>query len=52
MLLNALGMHIHPTKGHLVATLMGDHLGMTLDFEKGVFRFPKAKLDSIPALAK
>jgi hypothetical protein len=37
-LLNGLGLHIHPTKGHHIATQVGDHLGMTLDFERGLTR--------------
>ncbi len=51
-LLNSLGLKIHPTKGHCVPTLVGDHLGMTLDFEKGKFRAPTVKLKSIAVLAK
>ena len=51
-LLNGLGLHIHPTKGHHIATQVGDHLGMTLDFKRGLFVAPKPKLDSIAALAK
>ncbi len=51
-LLNGLGLHTHPTKGHYIATQMGDHSSMTLDFERGLFVAPKPKLDSIAALAK
>jgi hypothetical protein len=51
-LLGDLGLSIHPTKGHHTPTQVGDHLGMTLDFEAGVFRAPKKKLDDISALAK
>ena len=51
-LLNGLGLHIHSTKMHHIATRVGDHLGMALDFERGLFVAPKPKLDSIAALAK
>ncbi len=51
-LLNDIGLDIHPTKGHHIATRVGDHLGMTLDFERGLFVAPKPKLDSIAAMAK
>jgi hypothetical protein len=32
--------------------LVGEHLGMILDFDKGIFRAPTAKLKSIAVLAK
>ncbi len=51
-LLNGLVLHIHPTKGHHIATQVGDHLDMTLDFEKRLFVAPKPKLDSIAAMAE
>ena len=35
-LLLSLGLHIHETKGHHIATQVGDHLGMPLDFRCGV----------------
>ncbi len=51
-LLASLELKIHPTKGHFLPTLVGDHLGMKLDFEKGKFRAPIANLKSIAVLAK
>ena len=36
-LLASLGLKVHPAKGHFLPILVGDHLGMTLDFEKGEF---------------
>ena len=51
-LLASLGLKIHPTKGHFLPVLIGEHLGMILDFDKGVFRAPIAKLKSIAVLAK
>jgi hypothetical protein len=50
-LLLALGLHIHETKGHHIATQVGDHLGMTLDFKCGVFRAPIEKLKGIAKLS-
>ena len=50
-LLLSIGLHIHETKGHHVATQVGDRLGMTLDFECGVFRPPIEKLKEIAKLA-
>ncbi len=49
-LLLSLGLHIHETKGHHIATQVGDHLGMTLDFKCGVFRAPIEKLKGIAKL--
>ncbi len=51
-LLGNRGMHIHPTKGHHTTTKVGEPLGMTLAFGKGVFHTPKTKDDNILALAK
>ncbi len=51
-LLDRLGLKIHPTKGHFLPTMARDHLGMTLDFEKGEFRAPTSKLKSVAVLAK
>ena len=51
-LLDSLGLKVHPTKGHFLPVLVGEHLGMTLDFEKGEFRAPIAKLENIAVLAK
>ena len=51
-LLARLGLKMHPTKGHCLPILVGDHLGMTLDFEKGEFRAPIVKLKDIATLAK
>ncbi len=39
-LLDNLGLKVHPTKGHFLPILVGDHLLMILDFEKGEFRAP------------
>ncbi len=36
-LLLSLGLHIHESKGFHVATKVEDHLGITLDLEKGEF---------------
>jgi len=51
-LLAYLGLKFHPTKENFLPILVGDHLGMTLDFEKGEFRSPTAKLKRIVVLAK
>jgi hypothetical protein len=37
-LVNSLGLNMHPTKGYHTATQVGEHMGMKMDFEKGVFR--------------
>jgi len=50
-LLLSLGLHIHETKGHHIATQVGDHMGMTLDFKCGVFRAPIEKLKGIAKLS-
>ena len=34
-LLTSLGLKRHPTKGHFLPILVGEHLGMILYFEKG-----------------
>ena len=39
-LVNILGLNIHPTKGYHTATQVGEHLGMEMDFEQGVFWAP------------
>ena len=36
-LLAILGLKVHPTKGHFLPNLVGDHLGMIMDFEKDEF---------------
>ena len=51
-LLASLGLKIHPTKGHFLPVLIGEHLGIVLDFDKGIFRAPIAKLKSIAVLTK
>ena len=51
-LLLSLCMKPPTAKGHFLPILVGDHLGMILDFEKGEFRAPTAKLKSIVVLAK
>ncbi len=51
-LVNSLGLSIHPTKGYHTATQVGEHLGMEMDFEKGIFRAPVKKLRDISVLAK
>ena len=45
-------LKVHPSKGHFLPILVGDHLGMIMDFEKGEFRAPTAELKSIEVLAK
>ena len=50
-LLLSVGLHIHETKRHHVATQMGDHLSMTLEFQCRVFRAPIEKLKKIAKLA-
>jgi hypothetical protein len=50
-LLASLGLKIHPTKGHFLPVLVGEHLGMIMDFDKGIFRAPTVKLKSIAVLA-
>ena len=51
-LLASLGLKVHPTKGHILPIIVGDHLGMILDLENGEFRAPTVKLKDIAALAK
>ncbi len=51
-LLASLGLKVHSAKGHFLSILVRDHLGMTLDFEKGEFRAPNMKLKSVTVLAK
>ena len=51
-MLASLGLKKHPTKGHFLPILVGDHLYMILNFEKGEFRAPTVKLKDIAALAK
>ena len=51
-MLASLGLKVHPTKVYFLPILVGDHLGMILDFEKGEFRAPTVKLKDIAALAK
>ncbi len=51
-LVNSLGLSIHPTKGNHTATQVGEHLGMEMDFMKGIFRAPVKKLRDISVLAK
>ena len=45
-------MKVHPTKGHFLPVLVGEQIGMILNFDKGIFRAPTAKLKSIAVLAK
>ena len=51
-LLASFGLKVHPTKGNFLPILVGDHLGMTLDFEKDEFRAPTVNLKDIATLAK
>ena len=51
-LLASLGLKVHPTKRNFLPVLVGEHLGMILDYDKGIFRAPTAKLKSIAVLAK
>jgi hypothetical protein len=50
-LLLSLGLYIHETKGYHVATQVGHHMGMTLDFQCEVFRALTEKLKGIAKLA-
>ena len=51
-LLASLELNWHPTKGNYLPIMVGEHLGMILDFEKGEFQAPTEKLKSIAVLAK
>jgi len=51
-LLANIGLKVHPTKGHFLPVLVGEHFGMILNFDKGIFRASTAKLKSIAVLAK
>jgi hypothetical protein len=51
-LTNSLGLNIHPCKGYHTTTHVGEHLGMEMDFKKGIFRAPVKKLRDISVLAK
>ncbi len=51
-LVSTLGLNIHPTKGYHTATQVGDHLGMEMDFEKGVFRAPSRSSETSPCLLR
>ena len=51
-LLTGLGLKIHPTKGHFILILIGEHLGMIIDMKEGQFVAPTAKLKHIAVLAK
>ena len=51
-LVNSLGLNIHSTKGYHTATQVGEHLGMEMDIEQGVFRAPVKKLKDISVIAK
>jgi hypothetical protein len=51
-LTTGLGLKIHPTKGHFIPILIGEHLGMIIDMEKGQFVAPTAKLMQIAVMAK
>lgn len=50
--LDDLGLSIHPTKGFHVHVQIADHLGLTIDLEKGEFRATESKLRSIAVLEK
>ncbi len=43
---------VHPLKAYPLATQVGEHLDMVLDYEYGEFRAPTIKLKSIASLAK
>ena len=51
-LLTGLGLKIHPTKGHLIPILVGEHMDMIIDMKEGQFVAPIAKLKKIAVLAK
>jgi hypothetical protein len=52
VLLDDLGLDIHPTKRYHTATHVGDRFGIMIDMEKSEFRAPNTKLNSIAALVK
>jgi hypothetical protein len=43
-LLNHLGLQRNPKKGVWTPTRVGDHLGLTIDLQLGMFRAPPEKL--------
>jgi hypothetical protein len=51
-LLQLCALPIHPTKGYHTVTQVGEHLGMEMDFKKGIFRAPVKKLRDISMLVK
>ena len=51
-LVNSLGLNINSTKGYHTATKVGEHHGMEINFEKGVFQAPVKKLNGISVFAK
>ena len=51
-LVNSLGHNMYPNKGYDTATKVGEHLGIEMDFEKGVVRAPVKKLRDISTSAK
>lgn len=46
-----LGLQLHPDKGYQEPVQIGDHLGLTIDLERGEFRAPVEKLQQLSRLA-
>jgi hypothetical protein len=46
-LLDSLGLQRNPQKGVWTPTQVGDHLGLTVDLQRGMFRAPPAKLQQL-----
>jgi hypothetical protein len=46
-LLDSLDLQRNPKKGVWTPTQVGDHLGLTVDLQLGIFRAPPAKLQQL-----
>jgi hypothetical protein len=46
-LLDSLGLQRNPKKGVSTPTQIGDHLGFTVELQRGMFRAPPAKLQQL-----
>jgi hypothetical protein len=51
-LITGLGLKIHPTKGHFIPIIIGEHMGMIIDMMEGQFVAPLAKLKQIAVMVK
>ena len=51
-LVNSIGLNIYSTKGYHTTTHVGEHLGMEMDIEEGIFRAPVENLKDISVFAK